>query len=76
MHASLLAAVANGPLQTDGVLFVADDMLGKGSRQQRMRGAARDKAQSLKIQRAAEKAKPPQWIVDIPKKRAESKRVN
>lgn len=76
MHASLLAAIANGPLQTDGVLFVADDMLGKGSRQERIRQQARDKALSLKLQRAAEKAKPPQWIVDIPKKRAEAKRVN
>ena len=78
MHAETVAALLNGPLQTDGVLFTADDVLGKTSRANRKRDNLKDRIDTaaLIMRLNSGKVEVPQWIKDIPLERAKANKVN
>jgi hypothetical protein len=56
MHASLQATLYNAHFETGGVPFTAEDLLGKGDRQARVREKQRDKLALFKFTRMAQQS--------------------
>jgi hypothetical protein len=76
MHAEMLAALWNGPFATDGVIWTADDLLGKTDRAERIAQQKRDKAFSDKLIARSKNAPVDPFFSEITKNRADARKVN
>lgn len=61
-----MATLHNAHFDTQGAAWMADDFLGRGDRAQRLRGAARNRAELLAKQMQLKKMRPGEEYDDIP----------